>query len=163
MQRAAQTLAARATGEADLGGERLEPGALPRGGLEGLAPPTDPASPAPAGRERDARRAARQHTGVHRQPPTAASRDAACGSLLAARASLIFFSMAGAIDVVAVACERALPRGDRFVGLAAARQHVAEVILNHRLLGQRLGGLAQRRLGLVARPCLKSAQPRLSR
>src|SRR5262245_32683683 len=67
-------------------------------------------------------------------------------SLLAALRVLDLLFDGRAIDFFAVARQRALPRADGFRHLAVLHEDIAEVILNHRLLRQRLCRLAQLRL-----------------
>ena len=74
------------------------------------------------------------------------------GYFLRARASLIFFSTAARSMSSPSPSSARSQAAMASSHLAAAREHVAEVILNDGLRRQRAGGLAQRRLGLVVVP-----------
>src|SRR4029453_11760169 len=67
--------------------------------------------------------------------------------LLAAGAGVLDLLFHGRpIDPFAIAFERAFPRGNRFVLLAAPHQHIAKMILNDRGLAERTRSFSQRLL-----------------
>ena len=85
------------------------------------------------------------------------------GSLLRPFGGLDLLLDRRAIDLFAVAGQRALPGGDRFGVPCRACEHVAVVILDHRVAAAARRPPCAVGSASSARPCLKSAQPSVSR